>query len=163
MKKCMHKTKNMPSQTSSIFSVLDRWANLLSLPVKSSVYFFSDSKPRACQKLRNGPGQLKICKCPTLGTDKAGKCPAVARGGGGCWAQLELTDALFILYIVSRTKLQMQFSHINSVRTLFSNNTHRNRTRNLHLPSFHHNMQSLKNLRYTKTIKYGARKPNSWH
>ena len=96
MKKCMHKIKNMPSQTSSIFPVLDRWANLLSLPVKSSVYFFSDSKPRACQKLRNGPGQLKICKCPTLGTDKAGKCPAVARGEGGGWgrwAQVELTDA----------------------------------------------------------------------
>ena len=43
-------------------------------------------------------GQHKICKCPTPGTDKAGKCPAVARGGGweGCWAQLELTDALFL-------------------------------------------------------------------
>ena len=27
------------------------------------------------------PGQWKICKCPTPGTDKAGKCPAVARGG----------------------------------------------------------------------------------
>ena len=41
-----------------------------------------------------GAGQCKICKCPTPGTDKAGKCPAVARGGGGCWAQVELTDAL---------------------------------------------------------------------
>ena len=28
---------------------------------------------------------------PTPGTDKAGKCPAVAGGGGG-WAQVELTD-----------------------------------------------------------------------
>ena len=39
-----------------------------------------------------GAGQCKICKCPTPGTDKAGKYPAVARGGG--WAQVELTDAL---------------------------------------------------------------------
>ena len=36
------------------------------------------------------PGQRKICKCPTPGTDEAGKCPAVTRGA---WAQLELTDA----------------------------------------------------------------------
>ena len=50
------------------------------------------------QKLTNGPGvgkcpapgQCKICKFATPGTDKAGKCPQVARGG---WAQLELTDA----------------------------------------------------------------------
>ena len=39
------------------------------------------------------PGQCKICKCPIPGTDKAGKFPAVAGGGGG-WAQVELTDAL---------------------------------------------------------------------
>ena len=39
------------------------------------------------------PGQRKICKCPTPGTDEAGKCPAVAREGGGGWEQLELTDA----------------------------------------------------------------------
>ena len=38
------------------------------------------------------PGQCKIFKCLTPGTDKAGKCPAVARGWG--WAQVELTDAL---------------------------------------------------------------------
>jgi len=38
------------------------------------------------------PGQCKICKCATPGTDKAGKCPAVVRGGG--WAQVELTDAV---------------------------------------------------------------------
>ena len=73
-------------------------------PVKPSVWLYSDRKPRACQKLGNGPGvgkcpapgQCKICKCPTLGTDKAGKCPAVARGEGGGWgrwAQVELTDA----------------------------------------------------------------------
>ena len=37
--------------------------------------------------------QCKICRCPTPGTDKEGKCPAEARGEG--WAQLELlTDAL---------------------------------------------------------------------
>ena len=35
------------------------------------------------------PGQHKICKCPTPGTDVAGKCPAVARGGRG-WGQLDL-------------------------------------------------------------------------
>ena len=65
--------------------------NLLSFPVKSSVYFYSDRKPRAWKNLGNGPGvgkcpvpgQHKICNCPTPGTDKAGKCPAVAAGGGG--------------------------------------------------------------------------------
>ena len=35
---------------------------------------------------------------PHPGTDKTGKCPAVAQGGGGegrgGWAQVELTDAL---------------------------------------------------------------------
>ena len=36
----------------------------------------------------------KKCKCSTPGTDKAGKCPAVAGGGGRGWAQVELTDAL---------------------------------------------------------------------
>ena len=40
------------------------------------------------------PGQCKICKCLTPRTDKAGKCPSVARGGGGGWAQVELTDTL---------------------------------------------------------------------
>ena len=29
------------------------------------------------------PGGRKIWKCLTPGTDEAGKCPAVARGGGG--------------------------------------------------------------------------------
>ena len=42
------------------------------------------------------PGQCKICKCPTSGTDKEGKCPAVAWWGGGCWVQVELTDALSV-------------------------------------------------------------------
>ena len=53
------------------------------------------------KKLVNSPGvgkcpaprQCKISKCVIPGTDKAGKCPAVARGGGGGWAQVELTDA----------------------------------------------------------------------
>ena len=34
-----------------------------------------------------------LANAPPPGTDKAGKCPAVARGGAG-WAQVELTDAL---------------------------------------------------------------------
>ena len=46
--------------------------------------------------LANARPPGKIYQCPTPGTDKAGKCPAVARrGGGGGWAQVELTDALF--------------------------------------------------------------------
>ena len=75
--------------------------------VISSVWLYSDRKPRACQKLGNSPGvgkcpvpgQRKICKCTTPWTKKAGKCSAVARrrevggGGGGSWAQLEMTDA----------------------------------------------------------------------
>ena len=48
MKKCMHKIENMPLQTSSFFSVLARWANLLVFPVKSSMYLYSDRKPCAC-------------------------------------------------------------------------------------------------------------------
>ena len=43
-------------------------------------------EPRACQKLGNCPGQCKTCKFPTPGTDKAGKCPVVARRGGGLGA-----------------------------------------------------------------------------
>ena len=74
----------------NFFAVLDRRASLLVFPVKSSVWLYSDRKPRACQKLGVGPGvdklpapgQRKICKCPTPGTDKAGKCPVVALEGG---------------------------------------------------------------------------------
>ena len=44
--------------------------------------WLTNARPRAAQS-----------KCPTPGTDKVGKYPAVARGGGG-WAQMELTDAL---------------------------------------------------------------------
>ena len=58
---------------------------------KSSVWLYSDRKPRACQKRGNSPGlgkclaprQHKVCKCPTPGMDKAGKWPTVAQGGGG--------------------------------------------------------------------------------
>ena len=39
-------------------------------------------------------GSAKFANASPPGTDKAGKCPAVARGGGGGWAQVELTDAL---------------------------------------------------------------------
>ena len=44
------------------------------------------------------PGQCKICKCPTPGTDRADKCPAVAPGEGGRWARVELTDCIYIYY-----------------------------------------------------------------
>ena len=41
------------------------------------------------------PDSAKFVNAPPPGTDKAGKCLAVAWGGGGegGWAQLELTDA----------------------------------------------------------------------
>ena len=42
-----------------------------------------------------GPWAEQNLQMPLPGTDKAGKCPAVAGGGGGC-TQVELTDALFI-------------------------------------------------------------------
>ena len=41
---------------------------------------YSDRKLRACQKLGNSPVVGK-CTAP----NKAGKCPAVAGGGGGVW------------------------------------------------------------------------------
>ena len=41
-----------------------------------------------------GPRAVQHLQMPNPGTDKAGKCPAVARRGGGDWAQVELTDAL---------------------------------------------------------------------
>ena len=47
-----------------------------------------------------GPRAAQNLQIPLPGTDKAGKCSAVALGGegggGGEWAQLELTDALFL-------------------------------------------------------------------
>ena len=46
------------------------------------------------------PWAAQNLQMPLPGTDKAGKCFAVAwgggGGGGGVWAQLELTDALFL-------------------------------------------------------------------
>ena len=49
------------------------------------------------------PGQCNICKCPTHGTDKAGKSPAFPQGEGeGGWAQVELTDALVTILAVKR-------------------------------------------------------------
>ena len=59
-------------------------------------------KPRACQKLGIGPGvsgkcpapgQCNICKCPTPGLTRRANAPQLP-GGGGDWAQVELTDAL---------------------------------------------------------------------
>ena len=44
------------------------------------------------------PGSAKFANAPPLGTDKAGKWPAVAREGGG-GGQLELTDALTMTYL----------------------------------------------------------------
>ena len=56
---------------------------------------------KCMQKIKNMPLQpsskSKVCKCPTPRTNKSGKCPTVAWGGGGgegTWVQLELTDAL---------------------------------------------------------------------
>ena len=46
-----------------------------------------------------GPRAVQNLQMPQPGTDKAGKCPAVARGGGG-WAQVELTDALSNVIII---------------------------------------------------------------
>ena len=99
----MHKIESMPLQP---LSLTDEPICFF-FPVISSVWLYSDRKPRACQKLGNSPGvgkcpapgQRKICKYPTPWTKKAGKCPAVARRregrgeGGGGWAQLEMTDA----------------------------------------------------------------------
>ena len=49
-------------------------------------------------------GQHKICKCPTPGTDKAGKCPAVVGGGGrGALGELELTDAQSVVETLSQS------------------------------------------------------------
>ena len=47
-------------------------------------------KLSACQKLGGGP---VVGKCPIPGTNKAGKCPTIARrrGGGGGLRQRELT------------------------------------------------------------------------
>ena len=90
MTKWMHNIENMPLQPSSIYSCHWQMSQSAFCLVKPSVLLYSDRKPRACQKLGNGPGagkcpapgQCKIWKYPTTGTDMASKCPAVARRGG---------------------------------------------------------------------------------
>ena len=52
-----------------------------------------------------GPRATQNYQMPAPGTDKTGKCPAVARKGvggkgGGGWAQLELTDALLYAVLI---------------------------------------------------------------
>ena len=43
------------------------------------------------------PGSAKLANAPSPGLTRPGKCPAVAwGGGGGGWAQVELTDALMV-------------------------------------------------------------------
>ena len=84
---CM-KSRTCLYKVLQFFPVLDKWANLLVFPIKSNkiskkILLYSDRKPRARQKLSVRPEQPKICKCPTPGTNRANKCPAVARGGGG--------------------------------------------------------------------------------
>ena len=73
--------------------------NMLVLPVKFSVYLYSDRKPCVCQKLGNSPG---VGKCPVLGESKICKCPIPRDWQGrqcprnslrGTFAQLGLTDA----------------------------------------------------------------------
>ena len=97
MKKCMHKIENMPLQTSSIFSCL--WevsqSACFSSKILCVVIFWYRKRVRVkssglANAWPSAPGQLKICKCPTPGTDKAGKCPAVTRSSPG--------DALNSLY-----------------------------------------------------------------
>ena len=59
-----------------------------------------------------GPQAVQHLQMPHPGTDKAGKCPAVARGGGGGgWAQVELTDALGRLFYKSSRLLQTSRCH----------------------------------------------------
>ena len=62
-------------------------------PVKP-VYLYSDRKPRVCQKLGNSRG---VGKYPATGQCKIWLTrPRSSQegGGGGGWAQVELTDAL---------------------------------------------------------------------
>ena len=59
---------------------------------------------------------------PPPGTDKAGKCHAVARGvgGGGRWVQLELTDAL----LPGKILLKSKFDIATHVETGFATHKH---------------------------------------
>ena len=96
--------KTVSYQTFNIVDLVDQSKipavpNVLVLPVKFSVYLYSDRKPRACQKLGNSPGvgkypiprQSKICKCPIPQDWQGGQCPH--NSAGRTCAQLELTDA----------------------------------------------------------------------
>ena len=75
---------NKTNKTPQVCLVLDGRANLqqtVGLSRQNPPWLDCESKPRAvCQKPGGSPG---VGKCPTPGSDKAGKCPAVARGGGG--------------------------------------------------------------------------------
>ena len=51
-----------------------------------------------------GPRAVQHLQMPHSGTDKVGKCPAVARGG---WAQVKLTDAL-ALVLISKDALHIK-------------------------------------------------------
>ena len=90
MKKCMHKIENMPLQPSPIYSCPWQMSQSVFLPVNLLCSYILIGNCVRGQKLANGPGvgkcpapgQCNICKFPTPGTDKAGKCPQVARGGG---------------------------------------------------------------------------------
>ena len=125
MKNLMHKINNMPLQPSSIFPVLDRWANLLAFPVKSSVYLYSNRKPRACQKLVGGPrvgkcpvpGQRKICKCLTHGTGwQAGQMPHSSRGAGSSWNWL----MHYVLHVKQNYILVINYFYLTWEKTTFS-------------------------------------------
>ena len=47
-----------------------------------------------------GPEQYKICKCPTPGTDKGSKCPAVVRGGEGCMGAAGIDWCISVVQIL---------------------------------------------------------------
>ena len=67
------------------------------------------------------PGRANFANAPPPGTDKAGKCHAVARGeGGGGWVQLELTDAL----LPGKILLKSKFDIATHVETGFATHKH---------------------------------------
>ena len=115
----------MPLQPSTIYSCPWQMSQATFFPVKPSVQLYSDRKLCACHKLGNGlgvgkclvPGQCKICKFPTPGTDKADKCPAVAGGAGGaghrwccCVALVYNTIHIFFRSIFLRKLFNIRFS-----------------------------------------------------
>ena len=82
--------ENMPLQPSPIYSCSWQVSQSTFFPVNLLCSYILIGNCVRGQKLTNGPGvgkcpasgQCKICKFPTPGTDKAGKCPQLARGGG---------------------------------------------------------------------------------